>query len=100
MRDKNSAVTKFVLQFEPYFQGNLHECPFEIGPIRIYNYTDTHHQEMDELDRKGVELPDGFFNFNFRGDVRLKVNLWTFDDDNVFNITLVYVVNYRKADRF
>jgi len=100
MKDPNLPITKFVLQYQNFMQRNMHECPYEIGPLKMFNFTDTYHQKMSELDRKGHELPDGFFNTNFKGDFRVKLNMRTSDDDNVFNITLVYALSYRNADRF
>jgi len=99
-KDANAPVTKYVMQWQSYMQGTLRQCPLEIGPFRIYNFTDTYNQQMDELDRKGGKLPSEFYKNIFKGEFRLRLQFSTKDDPNVLKIMLQIVHRFRQADGF
>jgi len=99
-KDKNSPITNFVSKLEGYYQGAVHNCPYEIGPVRIVNYTDTFAQKMDNLDKKGQLTPADVRDYAMRGDFRLKFTLGTYKDPQAFDFMMVFSMTYRQADTF
>jgi len=88
------------MQFQNYFQGALHECPYEVGPVRIVNFTDTYGQHMDELDKKGQLTPADIREYALRGDFRVKLSIGTPNDPRAYDLMMVLSINFRQADTF
>jgi len=100
MKDKYSQVRRFIMQWKDYLQGILHDCPYENGQIRIYNYTDTYQQQLEELDRKSGKLPADFHRDVYKGEFRLKLQLNSIEDPNGIKLMIQAIVNFRQADGF
>jgi len=82
------------MQWKNYMQGTMHECPYEIGPLRIYNYTDTYHQQMDALASKQSRKQKAQQK-RFKGDIRIQIKFSTEEDPNVLDFALDATVNQR-----
>jgi len=100
MKDPSSVVAKFIMQWEPYAQGFIRQCPYEIGPLKIYNFTDTLYQQLDKLDRKGGQLPVDFNQRIAEGQFRVRIKLNTKDDRNALDVTIAMSINFRQAEGF
>jgi len=98
--DPNSAITRIVEHDLPWIDYALHKCPYLVGPIGIYNYTDQYWVEMDKMDKKGEKLPASFRRNIFKGDMRAKVKLRTDDDPKVLDLLIAYTLSFRNADTF
>jgi len=100
MRDPNSAVSKVAAIFVEHMQGIIHQCPYEIGPLRVYNFTETFMQAMDKLDKSEQNLTDVFKGIVYNADIRQKLKLRTDDDPDAYSFMNAYTMKFRRAGFF
>jgi len=100
MKDPNSAVSKVAAVFIPYMQGMIHNCPYEISQLRVYNFTHLFYQIMDSFDKSEMELPAMFKMFVFNADMRQKFKLRTDDDPDAYSFMNAYSLKFRRAGFF
>jgi len=98
MKDSDSAAAKIVEAFGSLLQGALHDCPYEIGPIRIYNFTNPYMDEIDALDKSGKKISG--HDWFFKGDSRIMFKVRTDDDPKVLDLLLAITTSFRNAESF
>jgi len=101
MRDPNSAMAKIASYYVPNLKHFVHACPYEIGPLRITNFTNQYQADAERFDKGADETIPVYFRAEvYKGDFRLKAKLRSDKDDNIFDFMLAFSLSFRNAPDF
>jgi len=101
VKDPNSAMSKIVANVKNSFQGLIHKCPYNIGPLRLHNFTDSWAQKVAERDTMdGKKFTKEFSDLVYNGDMRIKLKLRNKADPNILDFMLALTISYRNAATF